>query len=360
MKLAYVTTNYDLYVKKFYEKNINLVQASYQEQKKALDFDLFGWADVWTSTLEPLGYQVQEIRANVQPLQFAWAREHGIKEVRQSWILDIPIAQICTFQPDVLFLDDYSLFSKQWIEFLRDRCPSIRLVMGWCGAPYNDAEVFKAYNVVLSCVPELVDEFHKMGHNSMHLNHAFDTRVLDRINFSQNKTIDFSFVGQILVDKRFHLQRALLLRDIATETSVRIFSPMAEYPQQISELVPYLKPSVFGLEMFQTLQLSKLTLNSHIGISVNHASNMRLFEATGVGTCLVTDWKSQIGELFEPDREVVVYRSAEECISKVKWLLEHDAERNAIAEAGKKRVLKDHTIAQRAFELDKLIRAELA
>jgi spore maturation protein CgeB len=30
-----------------------------------------------------------------------------------------------------------------------------------------------------------------------------------------------------------------------------------------------------------------------------------------------------LSELFEIDREVVTYKSVDECIEKVKWLLEH-------------------------------------
>ena len=39
----------------------------------------------------------------------------------------------------------------------------------------------------------------------------------------------------------------------------------------------------------------------------------RLFEATGVGTLLVTDWKKNLHEMFEPGKEVIVYHSPEEC-----------------------------------------------
>lgn len=359
MKLVYLTTCYPSYINKFYSKHPDILRKSYIEQKQAFDYDSFAWTDIWTHSLNPFGYQVREIRANVQHLQFTWASENGIKAVNQNWMLELPIEQIKQFQPDVLFIDEYSMFSLHWITHVRQVCPSIRLVLGWCGAPYQDDSVFKGYDVVLSCVPELVEEFQKSGHQSVHLNHAFDPRILERVDISRKQMIDFSFIGQIMVAKQFHLQRALLLREIVREIDIKIFSPMAENQQQIPELIPFLRPSVFGLEMFQTLHDSRMTFNSHIGISINHASNMRMFEATGMGTCLVTDWKPHIQELFEPDREVVVYKNAEECISKVKWLLSHDKERNAIAEAGNKRAIKDHTFSQRAAQLDQLIRDKL-
>ena len=43
----------------------------------------------------------------------------------------------------------------------------------------------------------------------------------------------------------------------------------------------------------------------------SYANNMRLYEATGVGALLVTDWKENLGEMFEPGKEVVAYRSPE-------------------------------------------------
>ena len=83
---------------------------------------------------------------------------------------------------------------------------------------------------------------------------------------------------------------------------------------------------------------------------------MRLFEATGVGTCLLTDWKQNLSEIFAPDLEVTTYKTAEECVDKVKWLLDHPKERKAIAEAGQARTLKEHTFEQRAAQMHEWMR----
>ena len=88
-------------------------------------------------------------------------------------------------------------------------------------------------------------------------------------------------------------------------------------------------------------------------------NNLRLFEATGAGTCLVTDWKANIREFFEPEREVVTYRSADELCERLQYLLEHDAERKQIAESGQRRTLKDHTYENRIPELIKLLKRNM-
>ncbi len=86
---------------------------------------------------------------------------------------------------------------------------------------------------------------------------------------------------------------------------------------------------------------------------------MRLFETTGVGACLLTDWKENLSELFEPDAEVLTYRSAEECVEKVNYILEHEEERRSIAAAGQLRTLREHTFDNRAARIDEIIRSVL-
>ncbi len=109
--------------------------------------------------------------------------------------------------------------------------------------------------------------------------------------------------------------------------------------------------------MYQTLHDSRLTLNTHIDIALDNASNMRLFEATGVGTCLLTERQPDLAELFEPDVEVATYSSPPEAVEKARYLLDHDDVRRSIADAGQARVQRDHTFAQRAQWMDQLFRS---
>ncbi len=83
--------------------------------------------------------------------------------------------------------------------------------------------------------------------------------------------------------------------------------------------------------------------------------NMRVYEAMAAGSLMLTDEKSDARELFEEDREIVLYRSPEDLRAKALWFLEHDRERQAIAEAGRQRVLREHTYDARALEAAPLI-----
>ena len=410
MRLLRLGTNYPSYLQQFYAQHPNLAAQPYATQHAALMVDCFGWGDFWSCAFAKLGYQTAEIIGNAKALQQAWAQEHGLACSADNWLFEIVAAQVKDFQPAILFLNDYHTYTADFLHQLRKECGSIRLILGWCGAPYNDPKVFGAYDLVLSCIPEMVATFRQLGHRTYHVQHAFEPRVLERIETARPPVVDFSFIGQIVKRERFHNQRELLLKQLVRQTNLEIWSAVERLPlgtrwyhatrqlayhgielaqragvpsRQLEAFGPTRKilrwrerthlsalvdpriacrahPPVYGRAMYQILHDSKVALNTHIDIAPRSASNMRLFEATGVGTCLLTDWKENLVELFEPDREVVAYHTVAECIEKVRYLLAHDAARQAIAAAGQRRTLRDHTFAQRAVQLDAIIRECLA
>ena len=78
---------------------------------------------------------------------------------------------------------------------------------------------------------------------------------------------------------------------------------------------------------------------------------MRLFEATGVGTFLLTDFKDNLDTLFAPDREVAVWRSIDDCLKAIDRYLGDDRSRAEIAHAGQARTMAQHTYRHRAGEI---------
>jgi spore maturation protein CgeB len=79
----------------------------------------------------------------------------------------------------------------------------------------------------------------------------------------------------------------------------------------------------------------------------------RVFEAAGAGACLITDAWAGIEMFLEPGREVLVASSGEDVAAHVASL---DGERAArVGAAARRRVLAEHTYAQRAAQLDGLL-----
>jgi len=117
--------------------------------------------------------------------------------------------------------------------------------------------------------------------------------------------------------------------------------------------------SVWGLEYYQKLQDLDVLFNMHSQAAKNTVDNMRLFETTGVGSCLLTDTGVNMGDIFEEDKEIVTYRSIDEAVEKIDYLINHPDKVSEIAKAGQARTLRDHTIMNRCQQIDEIIQHRL-
>ena len=82
---------------------------------------------------------------------------------------------------------------------------------------------------------------------------------------------------------------------------------------------------------------------------------MRMFEATGMGSCLLTDSGNNLSDIFEDGREVISYDSREDCLEKLNFLKENHKVAKEIGEAGKQRVLKDHSLQKRCELINEIV-----
>jgi spore maturation protein CgeB len=278
-------------------------------------------------------------------------------------------------------------------------------LIGHICAPYNaiTAEKFKLFDIMFTCIPCLKNELAKLGVNSYLLYHGFETTVLTNLNNDNNyPESNFLFSGSLYAGSGFHKSRIEYIekmlkagidmdlycnlesrKKIAVKKSMYIIINILRklHLNSLIEKIPVLnknrgygdvpikyyseellnssKPPVFGYEMYKLLSKAKICFNIHGEVAEKCAGNIRLFEATGVGTCLVTDWKENITDLFEPGKEIITYKTVEECIEKVKWLLDNPKERERIALAGQQRTLTDHSIANRSRAMNEIIEKEL-
>ncbi|MBN2562035.1 MAG: glycosyltransferase family 1 protein [Phycisphaerae bacterium] len=118
-------------------------------------------------------------------------------------------------------------------------------------------------------------------------------------------------------------------------------------------------PPVFGLSMYRLLVDSMIVFNRHTDAAEDCAGNMRLFDATGVGSCLLTNAAANMPDLFIEGEESVTYGSLDECVEKTVHLLQHPDEARRIALAGQERTLRDHTLKQRCLQIHDTILALL-
>lgn len=400
-----ITDYYPQYLKKYYQSNAAIASKTYDEQYHLLTNDSFEIVSSFSKNLNKInGVEAIDIISNASILQDTWRKEHQLPEGISKQ--DLVLAQLKHFKPDVIWIDDFSLIDATWKQRLIKEVPSIKLVLGHICAPYNDemANKFRLFDVMFTCIPCMVHELKAKGINTHLLYHSFETTILDKLK-EGNKfpTSEFLFSGSLYPGSGFHKSRieyieGMLkagididlycnldsfkkvfvkktiyhlingLKAIGLESLIDKISflkqnksygdvPIKFYSKKLLEST---KEPVFGFEMYQLLSKAKITFNIHGEVAEKCAGNIRLFEATGVGTCLVTDWKDNITDLFEPGKEVITYKTIEECIEKVKWLIENPEERDKIAKAGQQKTLTMHSVEARAKMLNEIINKELS
>jgi len=83
--------------------------------------------------------------------------------------------------------------------------------------------------------------------------------------------------------------------------------------------------------------------------------HLREFEAPMSGALYCTGYMEELAEMFEPDKEVLVYRNQHELLDKICFYLKHPDQAEMIRQAGRKRALAEHTYHRRFQKLFKIL-----
>lgn len=106
---------------------------------------------------------------------------------------------------------------------------------------------------------------------------------------------------------------------------------------------------------FNCSSLAVLNVSRESMASNGYSPATRVFEAAGAGACLITDAWEGIDMFLEPDEEVLVAHSGAEVADLLEGLSPEHAAR--IGDAARRRILRDHTYARRAEEVEAILEA---
>jgi hypothetical protein len=353
VRILILDTYYPAFLDAHYRGAPQLAQADYATQWRALMDRFFGTADSYSHYLRALGHEAEEIVVNADPLQQAWAGEHGVRRSlrRRDRMSRIIRAQIEEFKPDVVYLQDLNALPVETLISLGED----HLVAGQIASEAPPADRLRAFGLLLTSFPHFVPRLRELGVESEYLRIGFDRRVLDALE--DGPRAGAVFVGAL--GRAQHGRGNDVLEAAARRAPINVYGYGVEDWPESSPLRARYRGEAWGLDMLRVLRGAKIAVNRHIDVAEDAANNMRLYEATGVGALLLTDRKSNLGELFHPGREVVPYDSAADLAAKIEHFLAHDDERAAIARAGQRRTLTEHGYDLRMQELATILEARL-
>jgi ubiquinone/menaquinone biosynthesis C-methylase UbiE len=333
----FINTYYDGFLADHYRTHTSLATASYEEQLRSLQDTCFGDSDFYSQGLRAVGWSAVDLIVNCTPLQGAWATEQGINGKVSG--LEIAIEQIRRTRPEVIYIQDLAVGTKSFLAAIR---PFTSLIVGQIASPVPPQTDFSGFDLLISSFPHFVEEFRRRGLVAYYQPLAFSPRVAARLK-PAGRRYPLTFVGGV---SPAHRERQDFLRRLAQEVPLDLWGYGTETIADGGRTCRA-HGAVWGSDMFSVLAHSIITLNHHIDVSKQYANNMRLFEATGCGAMLMTDYKDNLNELFAVGEEVVAYRSVEECAALIRYYLAHPEEASAIARRGQIRTHRDHTYEKR-------------
>ena len=374
MRFLILNTDYPEFLRWLYSQHEGLEHRPYAEQMRMRVDSLFGVADFYSSNLRKLGHEAWDLHLNNEAMQRAWGSEHGVTlpgprrslrfrlrrrvvpwasiVVDQAWMRPTLAKQIQHYKPDVILNQDLRAVDAQ---FLKQTDPGVRLVIGQCAAPLSKSVSLRGYDLMISSLPNFVQRFRREGLKAELHRLAFEPRVLEVLD-KPKESIAASFVGTL---SRDHRARVQLMEHLCQRTPLLVWGQGVKNLPSNSPIHNRYRGAAWGKPMYDILRDSRVTVNHHIGIARQFANNLRLFEATGVGTLLVTDWKENLQEMFEPGQEVLTYRTPAECAALVQHYSNQPQEAAGIGCEGQRRTLREHTYARRMQELMDILRERL-
>jgi spore maturation protein CgeB len=372
MKFFQAFTFSQSYLNEFYAKRPtqNLPSSTLRSE---LLYDGFSAIHYFSEDLAPLGYEPFLTIVNDKRLQEAWMRENaphlactnqkfGQTGAYPRCMSDAEIAifieQIDAFDPDVLYLDDPISFDSRFIRMLARRP---RLVVGWRAASIHRDTDWREFDVIVSNHTPSLELARKHGAKWQEpFMPGFPKCIADRIPDTRPK-FDVAFTGSLSIE---HRRRVKILKELGRNHQTVSTGYSLSYFAETNDKLPadisrYVQGPIWGMEMYQRLSETKINLNIHIDLAGRQAANMRLFETTGVGAFLLTDDKPNLRELFEPGHEIETFKTTNEMVEKIRYYLNHESERQAIAKRGQKKCLECFSREKAATHLDGIIRHAL-
>lgn len=355
MRILIVDTYHSAFLRAHYTQRPRLAGAPYEVQWRTLMDRFFGTSDAYSHFLGELGHDAHEVVVNCEPLQRAWAVEHGIRAHRSPLARKRPLVldQAEEFRPDVVYVQ---LLSPLTPKVLRGLSARARLLVGQIATEIPPSTRIEPFDVILTSFPHYVDRLRADGVESAYLPIGFDPRVLGRLENGEAQS-GAVFVGALGRSPRWRANR--LLERAAERVPIDFWGyKEGVWPPDCAMTRRY-RGEVWGLDMYGVLARARIAVNRHGDVAEQYANNMRLYEATGVGTLLITDAKRNLSDLFEPGKEVVTYASEDELVQKIHRYLRDEDDRIEIARAGQARTLRDHTYRHRMRELVEILRRYL-
>lgn len=174
------------------------------------------------------------------------------------------------------------------------------------------------------------------------------TPNFELINLFEIEDLEY-FETYYLMRKVANIERVILLNMLAEMFSVTLYTASKTAKQQLKN-IKIMPPVEGGITASTVFAQSRINLNITLK-GIERGTPQRVMDIMGVGGFCLSSYSPETAELFEEDKEIVMFKTPDELAKKIEYYLVHEAERKEIAEAGCRKVLQCYTSEEKCRKL---------
>jgi len=362
MKFLQLFPLYGEYVTEFYAARPDLAAQTYSAQNAALVDDGFGLVHMFARYLAPHGFETEIVFTEAEPAQRRWLAEHSPAPLTQpeNWRLEIAARQVDAARPDILYITEPVAFDRRFLSLLTHRP---RMIVAWKAAAIPPGTDWHGIDLILSnFTPTFGRALERGAARAEFFTPGFPDHLAEELP-DEGKFWDVSFIGSVSSEHRTRtdylnsLAKAQLVRD--HDFSLGYFLRTAEPAIVPVGVAMHNRGALWGRAMHRVLKGSRIALNIGIDLAKGETGNMRMIEATGLGSFLLTEYQDNIRRYFEPGLEIETFGSQGELAEKIRHYLADADAREAVARRGRARCLRDFPMSKSVARLAEFIHAHL-
>ena len=284
----------------------------------------------------------------------------GLDHLQSAFIDEIRRADLVivgSYVPEGIEVGDLVLRHATGVTAFYDIDTPVTLARIDRGVDYLTARQIAAYDLYLSFTGgptlDLLSERYAARH-ARPLYCSVDAHTY-RPDAGRTPTFDLGYLGTYSDDRQPVLD-SLMLQAAARWPNGRFVIAGPQYPATIVwppnvQRTQHLAPDHH--RGFYTSLRFTLNVTRRDMVRAGYSPSVRLFEAAACGTLIISDEWPGIGEFFTPGEEILLSEGATRTLKYLRTIPE--AERLEIGMRARRRVLREHTSAHRASELEKYV-----
>lgn len=237
---------------------------------------------------------------------------------------------------DLIWVDKGVYISKKTIRLLRERTDKLIHFTPDPAFTYHKSKLFKDsisyYDYLITTKSFELQNYYslKKKEQIIYATQGFDKTIHRKSDVKFLEKEGLAFLGHYEVEREEVIEALLNNNVLVTLAGIK-WSDFAKNHRD-NHLLNYLGDGVYGEDYVKTLQKAKIAWGS-ISKWIPEKHTTRTFEIPACGTALLTEVNDETISFYKPS-EAIFYNGVDDLVKKVTYYMSHDAELEAITNAG--------------------------